>query len=207
MNIPRRGSPVIVSAPSGGGKTTLCRRAIAELEGTEFSISHTTRKPRADERHGVDYYFLDDAVFDRMIAHGEFLEHASVHGNRYGTARATVEERLANGVDILFDIDVQGGRQIADRIPDAVLVYVLPPSMAVLTERLKNRASDSCDEIARRLDAARDEIKSATFYTHWILNDDLERSVGALRAILVAERHKRYSRSALLEQVLGDKSR
>lgn len=204
MNIPRRGSPVIVSAPSGGGKTTMCRRAIAELEDVEFSISHTTRKPRPHEKHGVDYYFLDDAVFARMVERDEFLEHARVHGNRYGTARATVEERLTTGVDILFDIDVQGGRQIADRIPDAVLVYVLPPSMEVLTERLKKRDSDSPDEIARRLAAARDEIKSATFYTHWIINDELDEAVAALRSILIAERHKRYSRSAMLDTVLGE---
>ncbi|MEM6731008.1 MAG: guanylate kinase [Myxococcota bacterium] len=197
---------MIVSAPSGGGKTTICRAAMAELEDVEFSISHTTRKPRPHEIEGRDYFFLEDSQFDQMIANDEFLEWAKVHGNRYGTARATVEQRLSDGIDILFDIDVQGGRQIADRIPDAVLVYVLPPSMEVLTQRLRTRASDAPEEIARRLDAARDEIKSATFYTHWIVNDELDEAVAALRSILIAERHKRYSRSALLASVLGESS-
>ncbi len=203
MDIPRRGSPVIVSAPSGGGKTTICRRAIAELDDVEFSVSHTTRAPRAHERDQVDYVFIDNDRFDAMVSEGLFLEWANVHGHRYGTARSTVELRLDQGTDILFDIDVQGGRQIADRIPDAVLVYVLPPSMDVLTTRLKGRASDSPDVIARRLAAAQDEIKSATFYTHWIINDDLDEAVAALRSILIAERHKRYSRSALIDSVLG----
>lgn len=204
MDIPRRGTPVIVSAPSGGGKTTICRAAMAELDQVEFSVSHTTRKPRPHERDGVDYHFLDDAAFDRMVAEDAFLEWAKVHGNRYGTAHAAVEKTLSRGVDILFDIDVQGGRQIADRIADAVLVYVLPPSMEVLTQRLRARGSDSEEVIERRLAAARDEIRSATFYTHWIVNDDLDEAVAALRSILIAERHKRYSRSAMLNAVLGE---
>ena len=196
---------MIVSAPSGGGKTTICRAAMAELDSVEFSVSHTTRKPRPHERDGVDYHFLDESAFDRVIEEDAFLEWAKVHGNRYGTAHAEVEKRLASGVDILFDIDVQGGRQIADRIADAVLVYVLPPSMDVLPERLRSRGSDASDVIDRRLAAARDEIKSATFYTHWIVNDDLDEAVGALRSILIAERHKRYSRrSAMLNSVLGE---
>lgn len=195
----------MVSAPSGAGKTTICRRAVAEMSGVEFSISHTTRAPRGCERSGVDYYFVDDTEFDRRVTDDQFLEWAWVHGHRYGTARTWVEQRVERGVDILFDIDVQGGRQIAARIPDTVLVYVLPPSMDALKARLRARASDSEDVIKRRLAAARDEIESASFYSHWIVNDDIDAAVDSLRAILVGERHKRVSRSALLETVLGSK--
>lgn len=201
--VTRTGVPLVVSAPSGGGKTTLCHRVIAELGGAEFSVSHTTRARRPSERDGVDYHFVDEATFDALIARGAFVEWAQVYNRRYGTSHAEVDHRLKSGVDVLFDIDVQGGRQILERLPGAVLVYVLPPSMQVLEGRLRSRKSDSEEEIARRLRMARQEIESATMYTHFIVNDDLARAVEQLRAILVAERIRRVDRAGLLRSVLG----
>ncbi|MBI3178271.1 MAG: guanylate kinase, partial [Deltaproteobacteria bacterium] len=184
----RRGVPLVVSAPSGAGKTTLCRRVMAELTGVEFSVSHTTRPPRANERDGVDYHFVSDAEFDRLVEAGAFLEWAHVHDHRYGTAKVEADTRLPRGIDVLFDIDVQGGRQIAQRVKDAVLVFVLPPDMASLEARLTGRGSDGPDVIARRLQKARQELAQASFYTHFIVNDVLERAVDELRSIVIAER-------------------
>jgi guanylate kinase len=200
--VSRTGVPLVVSAPSGGGKTTLCRRVIAELGGAEFSVSHTTRPRRPNEREGVDYHYVDDATFDGLVARGAFVEWAHVHNRRYGTSHAEVDNRLANGIDVLFDIDVQGGKQILERLPGAVLVYVLPPSMHVLEERLKARNSDHPEEIARRMRVARQEIESATMYTYFIVNEDLNRAAAELRAILVSERLKRIDRKALVRSLL-----
>src|SRR5437773_335563 len=123
----RRGVPIVVSAPSGAGKTTLCHAVLARVGGIEFSVSHTTRAPRGKEKDGVDYYFVDDAAFAKLVAEGQLLEWAEVHGKRYGTSRGEVDRRLERGIDVLFDIDVQGGRQLHERLPGTVLVYVLPP--------------------------------------------------------------------------------
>ena len=198
----RRGVPMVVSAPSGGGKTTLCHRLVDGFPGVEFSVSHTTRGLRGQERDGVDYHFVDDAAFDRLVAEGAFLEWARVHGQRYGTHRREAEGRLDRGIDVLFDIDVQGGRQLAERVSDAVLVFVLPPDMAILEARLRARKSDAPDVIDRRLAAAREEITNADFYTYWIINDDLEQAYRELSSILIAERLRRVDRRALTQCVL-----
>ena len=199
----RTGVPLVVSAPSGGGKTTLCRRLMKDVGGVEFSVSHTTRQPRPAERDGVDYHFVDDAGFERLVAASAFLEHAWVHGHHYGTSRAEAEGRLARGVDVLFDIDIQGGRQIAERLPDAVLVFVLPPDVDTLAARLRGRRSDADEEIARRLAAARTEIEHASFYTHWIVNDDLERALGELRCVLESERLRHVDKANLARTFLA----
>ncbi len=198
----RRGVPLVVSAPSGAGKTTLCRRVMAELSGVEFSVSHTTRPPRGKERDGVDYHFVNDAEFDRLVKADAFLEWAHVHDHRYGTARVEAEARLPKGIDVLFDIDVQGGRHIAERLQGAVLVFVLPPDMAILEARLKGRGSDGPEVIARRLARARQELAAAHFYTHFIVNDVLERAVDELRAVLIAERLRRVDGAALIQRLL-----
>jgi guanylate kinase len=195
---PRRGVPIVVSAPSGGGKTTLCHKAMGRMPGLEFSVSHTTRRPRGAERPDVDYHFVDDAQFVQLIEQDVFLEWAHVHGRRYGTSRLEAEKRLDQGIDVFFDIDVQGGQQIAGAMPDAVLVFVVPPSMAVLATRLRQRVSDAEDEIQRRLQVAADEIRAAHFYTHWIVNDDLERAVDDLCAIVRAERLRHVDKQALI---------
>ena len=193
----RSGVPIVVSAPSGGGKTTLCRRVISELGGAVFSVSHTTRPMRGNEREGVDYHFVDDKTFDDLIAKGAFLEWANVHGKRYGTTRDQVTGHLANGVDVFFDIDVQGGRQIAERLPGAVLVFVLPPNIEVLERRLRARATDVEAQIQRRLAATKTEIQSAIFYNYWLVNDDLDHAVREMSAIIIAERIRLVDKMAL----------
>jgi guanylate kinase len=159
------------------------------LPGLVFSVSHTTRAPRGQERDGIDYHFIDHAGFQALIDGDEMLEWAEVHGHRYGTHRATTEALLSGGQDVLFDIDVQGGRQIATRMPDAALLFVLPPTMEVLRQRLTGRGSDSVEQVERRMRAAAAEIAAANFYHYRLVNDDLERAVETLRCILVAERH------------------
>jgi guanylate kinase len=159
--------------------------------------------PRGSERDGVEYHFVSGATFARLVAETAFLEWAEVHGHRYGTGRAEAESRLPRGIDVLFDIDVQGGQQLISRLPEAVLVFVLPPSLEILAQRLRQRGTDAPADIERRLAAARHEIELASFYTHWIVNDRLEDAVQDLEAILRVERLRRIDKSALQQRVLG----
>ena len=197
-----RGVPIVVSAPSGAGKTTLCRRVMQRLRNVAFSISHTTRAIRAKERPDVDYHFVDDAGFDALVADKAFVEWAHVHKHRYGTSRAATERLLAAGCDVFFDIDVQGGAQIAKAMPNAALVLVLPPSLEVLGERLRQRHSDSDEQIHARLAVAAQEIRSASFYTHVLINEDLHEATVALESIVRAERLRNVDRQAVLQHVL-----
>jgi guanylate kinase len=198
----RRGTPIVLSAPSGAGKTTLCHRVRQTLPHLAFSVSHTTRLARAGELSGRDYHFVDEAEFERLADGGHFLEWAHVHRRRYGTSRAATEALLAAGDDVLFDIDVQGGRQIANALPEAVLVLVLPPSLDVLAERLRKRHADADEEIEKRLQVAASEIRAADFYTHIIVNESLAEATRALESVILAERVRARGRSSLVEQVL-----
>ena len=202
----RRGLLLVVSSPSGAGKTTLTRRLVADhADRLTFSVSYTTRKPRADERDGVDYHFVDPETFDQMVAEDRFAEWASVHGNRYGTARATIEEAFAAGMDILFDIDYQGGRQLKARYPaESVRVFVLPPSMKVLAQRLRARATDDPDVIRRRLAKAVDELGHYHAYEYLVVNDDLEVAYGQLQGIYQAARCRWDLRSGYAERLLAE---
>jgi guanylate kinase len=183
----RRGLLVIVSSPSGAGKTTLCRRLMNEFPQVGFSVSYTTRTPRPGEREGVDYCFVSHEQFTRMADAGEFAEWAQVHGNFYGTPRAAVDKALSGGVDVLFDIDWQGGRQLKDKFPDdAVMIWILPPSLQVLEDRLRRRAADSPEVIERRLLAAKRELMEYGIYDYLIVNDDLERAYDQLRSVYIA---------------------
>ena len=193
----RRGVPLVVSAPSGGGKTTLCHKLIDSLGDVSFSVSYTTRPLRGKEQDGVDYYFVSDNAFDELVAENAFLEWAHVHGHRYGTHRHTTEDLLAAGKDVLFDIDIQGGEQIASALDDAALLFILPPNKKVLEERLRGRSSDSEEQIVRRLEAAHNEVKVAAFYHYWLINEDLDNALDEMRALLLAERLKRASKKAL----------
>jgi guanylate kinase len=200
-----RGDLFIVSSPSGAGKTTLIRRVLADPRSggkLHFSVSHTTRPPRAGERDGVEYHFCDEASFRRLEAEGGFLEWATVHGSLYGTSRAEVEPRLASGVDVLLDIDVQGARQVRSSVPEAVKVIVFPPSREVLEARLRSRASDSPDSVARRLAVAAKEMAEFGEYDYAIINDGLEPAVDELRSIIVAHRAGRGRRRERLEAIL-----
>jgi guanylate kinase len=181
-----------LSAPSGTGKTTLARRLVDEVEGAEFSVSITTRGRRGREREGVDYHFVDPRTFQRKIERGELLEWAEVHGHFYGTPRAPAERALASGGIVVFDIDVQGGRSIQRIYPEAVLVFVLPPSLRELERRLRLRGTDGADTIRRRMLAARAEIEQGlAAYDYVVVNDDVDRAFHEIRSILVAERCRR----------------
>ncbi|MGA7993070.1 MAG: guanylate kinase [Thermoanaerobaculia bacterium] len=200
-----RGDLFIVSSPSGAGKTTLIRRVLEDPRigrSLHFSVSHTTRPPRAGERDGVEYHFCDEASFRKLEGEGGFLEWATVHGNLYGTSRHEVEPRLGSGVDVLLDIDVQGARQVRSSVPEAVKVMVFPPSREVLEARLRSRASDSPEVVARRLAAAAKEMAEFGEFDYAIINDGLEPAVDELRSIIVAHRAGRGRRRERLEAIL-----
>jgi guanylate kinase len=185
----RRGILFIVSAPSGAGKTTISGRALREIGGLEMSVSCATRAPRPGEVDGRDYTFLDREEFERRLGRGEFAESAEVHGFLYGTPRSPIEQALAEGRDMLLDIDVQGARQMKDGYPaDAVAVFVLPPSEAELERRLRTRGTDSEEVIRRRLERARAEMAEYRSYDYHLINRDVGESVRLLASIVAAER-------------------
>jgi guanylate kinase len=179
---------VVVSAPSGAGKTTLCHQIRQVMPNVGYSVSHTTRAPRPGEQDGRDFHFVAEDVFRQMIDRGEFAEWARVHGNLYGTSRRSLEGALARGEDILLDIDTQGARQLRGRYPDALFVFVVAPSLKELGERLRERKSDAPQEIARRLARAVDEIAAWREYDYLIVNRELEEAVRQLACVIDAER-------------------
>ena len=184
----------IISAPSGSGKTTLTNELLTVVPGLQFSISYTTRPPRGSEQSGREYYFISTAEFEEMIRRGEFLEHACVFGHYYGTARRFLDEARKSDRDLVLDIDVQGAAQVAT-MPQAVSIFILPPSREVLEFRLRNRSQsehmDSEEVIHRRLEGARKEIEKYRNYGYILVNDRLEQSIAQLKAIVAAERLKR----------------
>ncbi len=208
MSSERQGLLLVVSSPSGAGKTTLCMRLLADHPGLVLSISATTRAPRPGEVDGREYQFLDRAAFDTMVADDAFLEWADVHEHRYGTPREAVAAVVADGKDVLFDIDWQGAAAIAAAAPaETVRVFVLPPTMADLARRLHDRAQDDEDVIQRRLARAYGEIAHWSEYDYVIVNDDLERAYAELAAIYRVERLKRARNSWLggfVERLLAE---
>ncbi|MFN3352952.1 MAG: guanylate kinase [Brevundimonas sp.] len=207
---PRRGVLLIVASPSGAGKTSLCRRLMADHGGLELSISMTTRGIRPGEVDGRDYHFVDREAFQRLIDEDAFLEWADVHGNLYGSPRAPIDRALAEGRDVLFDIDWQGAREVARKCPeDAVRVFILPPSLEELKRRLVTRSQDSMDVIERRVTNAKGEIEHADEFDYVFVNDDFDRSYAELAHIYHAERSRRFRnlwveayRQALLNEVV-----
>lgn len=186
--IRRRGTLFVVSAPSGAGKTTLCREARLRVPELAYSVSTTTRPPRPGEQDGVDFCFVSPEEFRSLRDQGAFAEWAEVHGNLYGTRVSTLEAALSQGQDVLLDIDTQGAAQLRRRYPEAVLVFIVAPSLRDLEQRLRERASDAEGEIARRLARAREEIALWRSYDYLLVNRDLKEAVDQLTAIIVAER-------------------
>jgi len=182
-----RAFPIVIAAPSGAGKTSLAQELVLRHADVVFSVSATTRSPRAGERDGVDYHFVADAEFARLVEADELVEWAVVHGNRYGTIRREVEEANARGETVLLDIDVQGARQVRQRLPEAVLVFVLPPSGTELVRRLDARATEDSSHKVARLTAAAGELNALAEFDYVVVNDDFGRALAALEAIKDAE--------------------
>ena len=198
----------IISAPSGSGKSTLVNELLKKVSDLEFSISYTTRAPRGSETNGRQYYFVSRAEFEKMIGEDAFLEHAEVFGNYYGTARCFLLKAEQHRRDLLLDIDVQGAKQIQDKVPEATSIFILPPDRKTLEERLRKRSEDSDEVIERRLDTATREIENYQRYNYILVNDQLEDSIKLLRAIVRGERLLRTGRALSEEETkivaLGD---
>jgi guanylate kinase len=196
------GNLIIVSAPSGAGKTTLVAGALERDDRAQPSISFTSRRPRAGEEQGVHYHFVPRAEFETMIANGDFLEWAEVHGNLYGTSRRAVEEIRSSGSDVILTIDIQGAAQARKLFPDATSVFIMPPSLDALSARLESRGTDTAHDRQLRLDSALHEMEQYVNFDYVVINDDLNRAVGELAAIITAERCRTARRREIAAQVL-----
>lgn len=197
-----RGSIVVISAPSGAGKSTLIRHLLGAIPDLGFSVSYTTRPPRVGEEHGRDYFFVSRKVFEGMIARHEFVEWADVYGHLYGTARKQLHAAQAAGRDILLDIDVQGHRQVRERLPEAISVFILPPSFRELARRLRSRRSDTSDQVERRLCTAREEINHWPEYDYLVVNDSLANAIQVLRGIVQAARFRRLNQEGRVRKIV-----
>lgn len=200
MTLAARPCPVVLAAPSGSGKTTIARALIDDAERFVFSVSATTRAPRPGERDGVDYHFLDEVGFQSMVERGDLAEWAVVHGYRYGTPKRNFDEAAARGLHLVLDIDIQGARQVRQAVPDALLIFVLPPSGEALLNRIGTRGAMDAAEVRRRLLAAQAELQRAPEFDYIVVNDELDAAVRRVQAIVEAERH----RSSRLVAVEGE---
>jgi len=197
-----RGSLIVVSAPSGAGKSSLAGRVLKRVEDLRFSISYTTRGPRGSEQDGVDYHFVSEDDFRIMRERDEFLECAEVHGFLYGTHEKPVKDLLSQGLDVMLDIDVQGAEEVRRRAPEAILIFIMPPSCEVLDARLRARNLNEPDDIERRLRNAAIEVQLYERFDYVVLNDDLDRALGQLEAIIVAERCRPDRQRNRIESVI-----
>ncbi len=185
-----KGAIFIVSAPSGTGKSTICKEIIKQIPDIMFSVSYTTRTKRKGEVDGVDYFFISESDFDKKIKENFFLEWADVYGKKYGTSREFIDKATSSGKDVLLEIDVQGARNIKNIFKRAIAIFILPPSIEELEKRMKQRNENSEDDMLLRLIHARDEIMKSTFYDYIVINDDLNSAVEKVKSIIIAERHK-----------------
>ena len=190
----RKGLLMVVSGPSGTGKGTVCSELLAQAEDLAYSISATTRQPRAGEVDGKNYYFMDKAEFEQKIAEGGFLEYANVYGNYYGTPLGKIEERLANGVDILLEIDTQGALNVMKKCPDGLFIFLVPPSLAELERRIRGRGSETEESLQKRMGSACKEIEDGRKYSYVVVNDTVKHAVQRIMAIRAAE-HCRVDRN------------
>jgi len=196
------GSLYIIAAPSGAGKTSLLQALVEELAGIEVSVSYTTRESRPGERDGIDYHFIDPQTFHDMIADNDFLEHAEVFGNRYGTARKNILERLQQGIDVILEIDWQGARQVRQTLPEVTGIFILPPSREVLDRRLRNRGQDSEEIIERRMRDAVNEISHYDEFDYLVVNDDFNNTLTELRCIVLVRRLRSEAQKMKLSGLL-----
>ncbi len=202
--LPSMGNLFIVSAPSGAGKTTIVTSAINKLDNIQVSISHTTREKRTGESNSKNYYFTDPQTFEKMIADGQFLEHATVFGHYYGTSRKWIEDTLAKGTDIILEIDWQGAEQICANYPTAVSIFILPPSQDILHQRLINRGQDKAAVIEQRMAQAKAEISHYKNYDYLIINDNLETAIANISAIIHATRLQTAKQAIKYASMLND---
>jgi guanylate kinase len=198
----REGILFVISAPSGAGKTTLCKEIIDFFPSLRHSVSYTTRPQRPGEQDGIDYHFVTRSVFDAMAAQNAFAEWAEVHGNRYGTAIETLERFRSEGRDILLDIDCQGARQLKKSYRQGVFIFILPPSLAELQRRLNGRNTDAPEVIARRIANARDEIRQAVWYDYLVVNDDFSQALAELKSIVLAEGCRTSRQQSIISRIL-----
>lgn len=203
MQARQKGLALVICAPSGAGKSTLINKLRAEFSGFSFSVSYTTRSPRQGEVPGREYHFIDQEEFKRLIQDGFFAEWARVHGSYYGTPLEESQELMALGTDLIFDIDVQGARQLRSSLDPAVFIFILPPSRAELEARLQRRGDENLESRQRRLEAARQELESAGEFEYWILNQDLEEAYQRLRGIYLAQKTRPDLQPDLLQKVLA----
>ncbi|MBU0735221.1 MAG: guanylate kinase [Pseudomonadota bacterium] len=178
----------VISAPSGGGKSTIASAVRQRVEGLGYSISHTTRKPRGHESDGIDYHFVDEKTFTKMIDQGAFVEWAKVYDNLYGTSASGLKDLTASGLDIVLDVDIQGGRNIKDHFPNSVLIFLIPPSLEVLELRLRERGTDDETVIRARMETAADDIRNCGWYDYIIINDRLEKAIREAQSIIISGR-------------------
>lgn len=199
-----KGIAYIISAPSGAGKTTLCRMAAQHFPEIKNSISYTTRKERPGEVNGKDYWFVTDEAFDRMVENGEFLEHAGVYGRRYGTSKKDLEALLDEGWSVILEIDVQGAEKVRKALKGGVYIFILPPSLKACEDRLKARGKDSPEDIKKRLKIAEEEIRKAPQYDYLIVNDELDRAFEELKAVMLAQKAAAPRMEGRLNELFGD---
>ncbi|MFW6315180.1 MAG: guanylate kinase [Desulfohalobiaceae bacterium] len=202
MRARQKGLALVICAPSGAGKSTLINRLRSEFSGFSFSVSYTTRAPRQGEVQGREYYFVEQQEFKGLIQQGFFAEWARVHGNYYGTPLQESQELMAQGKDLIFDIDVQGARQLRDSLDPAVFIFILPPSRAELEARLSRRGAEDPGTRQKRLEAARQELLAAQEFEFWVLNQDLEEAYHGLRGIYLAQKSRPGMQPGLLQSIL-----
>lgn len=199
-----QGTLYIFAAPSGAGKTSLVKALVDESAGIEVSVSHTTRAPRPGEVDGVNYHFVDVATFNTMVREGDFLEHAQVFDNFYGTARAKIQRRLAAGMDVILEIDWQGARQVRQQFPDSLGVFILPPSRQALEDRLRQRGQDGDEIIARRMRDAESEMSHYAEFDFLVINDNFDTALEELKAIITANRLRTPLQASRLGEMLNE---